>query len=652
MNPDNRPNPDQLLKKILQDEAAEQKKIQKGRLKIFLGYSAGVGKTYKMLKEAQFYAKNNTNVYVGLVETHGRKETEALLTGLKIIPRKKIDYAGITLEEMDLDAVLLKFSVATGSLVIVDELAHTNVPGSRHAKRYQDIEELLDNGIDVFTTFNIQHVESLVDIIYEISNIEIKETVPDSILELANEIELVDISPEKLLERLGEGKVYIPEKAKQAMQEFFRKGNLLALRELALRYTAKKVDADMTTYKSENAIVTPWPVGSRLLVAISSSPNSERLLRVTHRMASDMDAEWFVVYVDSPQIVKNFDQAKNQLEKNIRLAKDLGAKVEVLSGSVIADEIINFALDKNVSLIIAGLSHRSLFQKLFKGTVLDELLKRKLSINTLIVGDESNLNKHAIKFEILRRKDYKAYLFGFLGLALMVVIAKFFSNWLDPVSTGMLLILPVIFSGILWGNRAALATSFCAILAFNYFFIPPFYGFQIADFKHLPTYLIFIVISLVISFLSKFARTQTENAQYRIKFLTALNEFSREIMKAKNQDEIIDKTVNYMAEAFVSDVVIFLADNSGNLELCAKNITGISLTQADNAVAVWAYKHNQVAGKSTNTLASNSWYFYPISIKDLPLGVVGIYKKDKFLTSEQLQLFESFVGMIGLLLKK
>ena len=385
-NHDNRPNPEDILKRIQQEEEENNQPHLKGRLKIFLGFCAGVGKTFHMLEETRACVKNGIDAVIGVVETHGRKETEALLEGLTIIPKKKINYNGLPLEEMDLDAIIER----KPKLVIVDELAHTNVPGSRHEKRYQDVEELLNSGIDVFTTLNIQHVESLIDIVQQISYVKIHETVPDSILELADEIELVDLTAEKLLERLHEGKVYVPDKAKQAMQKFFRKGNLLALRELALKYTAKRVDEDMLSYKQRYEIKTPWPVGSRLLVGFSASPTSERLLRITHRMAADMGADWYAVYVESPQQVEVSEKTRNQLDKNIRFAEELGAKVTALSGNVIADEIINFAREKNVTLIVAGLSHRSRIEEIFKGSVLNDLTKKSGQINVLIVGNDTS----------------------------------------------------------------------------------------------------------------------------------------------------------------------------------------------------------------------------------------------------------------------
>ena len=382
-----RPDPNELLAQIKQEEedvAELKKKGDRGKLKIFLGYCAGVGKTYRMLQEAAANKISKVDVVIAIVETHKRSETEALVSGLEIIPRKAIEYSGLALEEMDTDAVLSR----RPALALVDELAHSNVPGSRHLKRYQDVEELLNAGIDVFTTLNIQHIESMVDIVQQISGIKVAETVPDRIITLADQVELVDLTPEKLLERLREGKVYIPKKAEQAMHRFFKIGNLLALRELSLHYTARQVDDDVREHMKKNAISGPWPVGSRVLVSISASSTSERLLRFTHRMAQDLDAEWFAAYVSSPQQVDLGEKARLQLDKNIRLAEDLGARVVQLKGVAVADEILAFARSRNVTLIVAGSSRRSHAEQILKGSIINELVKKSGSISVLITGEE------------------------------------------------------------------------------------------------------------------------------------------------------------------------------------------------------------------------------------------------------------------------
>lgn len=645
---DNRPNPEEFLKRIQEEEETETPRST-GHLKIFLGFCAGVGKTYHMLEETRQAAKSGINAVIGVVETHGRKETQALLEDLTIIPRKKTEYNGISLEEMDIDKILeLK-----PALVIVDELAHTNIPGSRHEKRYQDVEELINAGINVFSTLNIQHIESQIDVVQQITHVKIHETVPDTILEMADEVELVDLTSEKLLERLHEGKVYIPEKAKQATQKFFRKGNLLALRELALRYTAKRVDEDVLSYKQRHEIKTPWSVCSRLLVGFSSSPSSERLLRMTHRMASDMGAQWYAVYVQSArQQIEISEKARNQLDKNIRLAEELGAKVVSLSGNIIADEILSFAKENNITLIVAGLSHRSRVEEIFKGSVLNELTKKSGQIDVLIVGNDNKQTTMNKVFK-LDKEDYKPYLISFLMVAMIILFGWSVRSWGEPLNVAMFLLLPVIISSILWETRVGLFTALVAVGLFDFFLIPPYLTLRVADLKYMPSFVVFIIISLILSFLSKGIRWQNETTRHRERFLSALYSFSREIMNAANLEEILDKASTHISEAFQSDVVILLPDANNQLQVREKQ-GEIVFDEKEKAVALWVYKNGQNAGKNTQTLASANWHYLPLKTEDATFGVLGFTptKQEAFLSSEQQRLLESFANIIAMYLKR
>ncbi|MFA5032512.1 MAG: DUF4118 domain-containing protein [bacterium] len=661
-------NPDALLEQIKQEEENgrkpeglpyETKDIQnnkKGRLKIFLGYCAGVGKTYRMLQEGKAASNKGISVAVAIAETHGRKETEALLSGLEIILRKKIEYSGITLDEMDIDNVLSRHP----TLVLVDELAHTNAPTSRHVKRYQDVEELLKNGINVFTTLNIQHIESLNDIVQQISGIKVTETLPDSILELADEIELVDLTPEKLLERLKEGKVYIPKKAEQAMSQFFKKGNLLALRELSLKYTAKQVNEDVHSFMEKNAIQGPWLVDSKILVSISASPASERLLRFTRRMANDLDVEWFAVYVESPQKVEKGNKPSLQLTKNINLAEELGAKVVLLNGSSISYEILNFAKSKNVTLIIAGSSKRTRFERIFKGSVIDKLIRESGSIYVLVAGEGEDekqgyeKDSHSSKREYIpAARDLKAYLFSLLAVSVIVYIGWLLHLNTEPINIGFLLLLPSIASGVLWGIRVGLFTSIIAVCAFDFFFIPPYLTFRIADIRYLPSFVVFVLVSMTISFLVKSIRREIRGSKNRERFVYSLYSFSREIIKAKDLNDILTRAVKNISEAFESSVVIFLPDDAGKLEIKSKNDENILLNEAEQAVAVWVYANGQTAGKGTATLSSTNWYYLPLMIQEKTVGVVGLrVSSDKLLTPDQKQLYESFSSVVALAITK
>jgi len=644
-----RSNPDEILEQIKQDDIGLSNASKKGVLKIFLGYCAGVGKTYRMLQEGATNKKNGIDIVIGIAETHGRKDTEALLDGLDIIQRKKIEYSGITLNELDIDAILNHHP----ALVLVDELAHTNAPTSRHSKRYQDVEELLNAGIDVYSTLNVQHIESLIDIVNQISGVKVAETVPDRILELAQEIELVDLTPEKLIERFNEGKVYVPKKAEQAMRQFFKKGNLLALRELSLHYTAKHVDEDVRTYMKKNAVSGPWPVGSRLLVCISTSISSERLIRFTHRMAQDLDAQWFVVYVESRQQLKIDEKDRIQLDKNIRLAEDLGANVVILSGNNVSDEIINFAKEKNVTLIVAGPSKRTLFNRIFKGNVLSRLIYGNASISVLIARDNIH-DKIEYKKNELRKTDYKSYMASFIAIILTVCVGMLLRPTLEAVNIAMLLLLPSIASGILGGIRVGLFASILSMAAFDFFFVPPYLTFQMSDLRFLPSFFVFILVSVVTSYFTKSVRQEAEGSRHRERFMYSLYLFARSIMTAEGLDNIFERVVKSISDAFESNVVIFLPDDTGKLKLKARDKDDIFLSETENAVAVWVYNNGQSAGRSTNTLSSASWYYLPIKIQENTIGVVGIRTVDnsRFLTPEQDQLIESFVSIVALAIKK
>jgi two-component system sensor histidine kinase KdpD len=644
-----RPDPNELLEKMEQEEPEDAGKKKKGELKIFLGYCAGVGKTYRMLQEAASNRMHGVDIVIGIAETHGRKDTEALLSGLEVIPRKKIEYSGITLDEMDIDAILSRHP----DLALVDEFAHTNAPGSRHTKRFQDVEELLNAGIDVFTTLNIQHVESLVDIVYQISGIRVAETVPDRLLEQAKEIELVDLTPEKLVERLKEGKVYIPKKAEQAMHQFFKKGNLLALRELSLHYTAKHVDEDVRSYMEKHAVSGPWPVGSRLLVGITASASSERLIRFTHRMAQDLDAEWFVAYVESPQQLEVNEKERAQLDKNIRLAEELGASVVILKGNYVADEMLTFAREKNVTLIVAGPSRRTFLNTVFKGSVLNTLIKGSGSINILIAGESMNSKANGRKYEF-RKRSYQAYLVSFLAILLTVCAGLLLRKRVEAVNIAMLLLLPSIASGIIWGLRLSLFSSILAVAAFDFFFVPPYHTLRVSDVRYLPSFIVFILVSLLTSYFAKSVRQESESSRHRERFVFSLYSFTKAIMAAEGLDEILNRAVKSMSEAFEGDVVIFLPDDSGNPVLKARDKESIFLSETEKAVAVWVYNNGQPAGKSTNTLSSSAWYYLPLKLQDSVIGVAGLKTTDPsiFLTPEQDQLFESFAGVVALAVKK
>ena len=652
------PDPDLLLRRAQHIEQEEQEaSSSRGHLKIFLGAAAGVGKTYQMLEEAQSLKRACFDVVVAIAETHGRLDTEALLNGLEIIPRRHIDRGGIVIDEMDLDAVLARHP----AIALVDEMAHTNAEGSRHAKRYQDVEELLDAGISVYTTLNIQHIESLNDIVYQITGVRVSETLPDKVLELADEIEVVDLPPEELIQRFKEGKVYVPAQAELAMRRFFRKGNLLGLRELALRYAAHKVDEDMRSYMEMQGILGPWPAGSTLMVCINTSPLSERLVRIGQRMAADLDAEWFVVYVESSQERPQTEAARDQLTSSMMLAEELGAKVEVLSGHKISDEIISFAREHNVTLIIAGLPRKSFWNRWFRGSVVNEVISRSGQIHVLVIGGtdadqkiETPIVSPVSEEKEKGEKNLKPFYGGLLSLAVTVCFCWIFLDYLGLINVAMILLLPVVYSAMTWGRSSGLVTSLVAVIALDFFFVPPSLAITLEDLRYLPVFLVFIVVGMVTSVLADKVRWQGENAHERERFVSSLYEFSRDLMAVEGLEELLRYATKEIAKAFQCEVLILLPNESGQLIPRAQMGETLIFDERKLGVATWVFLHGKPAGCGTETLSSASMFYLPLKAEEVPLGVMGVRLRQpgRCLRPEQRRLLEAFASIIALALAR
>ncbi len=652
------PDPDALLRRIQHIEQEEQEaSSSRGHLKIFLGAAAGVGKTYQMLEEAQSLKKACVDVVLAIAETHGRPETMALLNGLETIPRLHIDRGGIVLDEMDLDAVLARHP----TIALVDELAHTNAAGLRHTKRYQDVEELLDAGISVYTTLNIQHIESLNDIVYQITGVHVSETLPDKVLELADEIEVVDLPPEELIQRFKEGKVYVPAQAELAMRRFFRKGNLLGLRELALRHAAHKVDEDMRSYMEMQGILGPWPAGSTLMVCVSASPLSERLVRIGQRMAADLDAEWFAVYVESPQERPPTEAARDQLARNTMLAEELGAKVEVLSGRKISDEIISFAREHNVTLIIAGLPRKSFWNRWFRGSVINEVISRSGPIHVLVIGGteaDQKIEKPIVspgsEEEEKGVKNLKPFYGGLMSLAVTVCFCWILHDYMGLINVAMILLLPVVYSAMTWGRSSGLVTSLVAVIALDFFFVPPRLGMTLGDIRYLPVFLVFIVVGMVTSILADMVRWQGENARERERFVSSLYEFSRDLMAVEGLEELLRYATKEIAGAFQCEVLILLPNESGQLIPRAQMGETLIFDERKLGVATWVFQHGKPAGCGTETLSSASMFYLPLKAEEIPLGVMGVRlgQSGHPLRPEQRRLLEAFASIIALALAR
>ncbi len=639
-------NPDELLRAIKAEEASAAGK-KEGRLKVFLGYSAGVGKTYSMLEEAAMLKKAGRDVVIGIVETHKRAETAKLTEGFERITPRKIEYSGITLEEFDLDGALKR----RPALVLVDELAHTNAPGSRHGKRFQDVEELLTAGINVLTTLNIQHIDGLNDVVFQLTGVKVSELVPDKMLLNAEEIELVDLTPEKLLERLKEGKVYIPERAEKAMERFFRVDNLVALRELSLNYTARRVDDKFRTENPEG-MKSPWLMGSRLLVAVSPTRTSETLIRYTNRIADDLNAEWYAVYIEDPNKHEMSGVYVEQLKKNLNLAEELGAKVERLSSGNVAELLAGFAKENGINTILIGASGRPRIEEFFKGSILHDLVRLSGSVNVFVVGENNGKEKKVLTNYYSRRKWlFRPYLISLFSLAVMAALGWMLKEMADPVSLGMLLLLPVIVSGIIGGVRVGLFSSVVAVLAYDFFFVPPVLTFRIADIKYLPSFFVFIAISVTISYLAKVVRLQAAGFRFKDRFISAINSFSSELLASDTESEVLNKAARKMKEVFNNEVAILLPGKDRALRVRANTEKGAELGENDRAIALWAYMNDEEAGRKTGTLSSSKWYFVPITTKEkTAIGVVCLkpLTEEEGLTQEQRTLLGSFLNLIAM----
>src|SRR5215468_10323270 len=502
-----RPDPDALLARAQEEEARKSR----GRLKLFFGAAAGVGKTYAMLEAARELQADGVAVVVGCVETHGRAETEALLNGLEILPPRLEPYKGTTLREFDLDAALARHP----TMMIVDELAHSNATGSRHAKRWPDVMELLDAGINVYTALNVQHLESLNDIVAKITGVVVRETVPDSVVERADEIELVDIPPDDLIQRLQEGKVYVPQQAREAIQNFFRKGNLIALRELALRRTADRVDAQMRVYMREHAIEKVWPAAERLLVCIGPSPFSARLVRTARRMAERLGAEWIVAYVETPGQLRLPPEVRDRVIQTMRLAEQLGAETVTLTGQRMSDEILAFAHAKNVTKIVIGKPARTFWKRILAGSIVDALVDGSGDIDVYVTSGERETEPPAKVRPRRIASEWAGYVEGAAVIAIATGLAWSMFPFFDRANLVMAYLLGVIVVATRHGRGPSLFASLVSVAAFDFFFVPPFFTFAVSDTQYVVTFVVMFVVALVISRLTIRIRDQAEAARQR-----------------------------------------------------------------------------------------------------------------------------------------
>ena len=646
---DQRPSPDALL------EAARREEGRTGKLKIFVGAAPGVGKTYEMLQEARACAKSGVDVVAGVVETHGRKETEALVEGFEIIPRHRLDYKDRTLEEMDLDALLKR----RPQLALVDELAHTNVPGSRHPKRYLDVEELLANGIDVYTTLNIQHIESLNDVVAQITRIRVRETVPDSILDRADNIELVDLTPDDLIQRLKEGKVYVPQQARRALEHYFSPVNLNALRELALRRTAERVDEQLLAEMQARAISGPMAAGERLLVCVSEDPRAVDLVRYTKRIADRLHAPWTALWMESPRGLRLSEEERDRIADTLRLAQRLGGEAATIPGTGrIAADVLDFARANNVTQIIIGKSSRTRWFELLHGSVVHELVRSCGNISVHVIAGEDlagePIPKKTVRpAEVAPSFDVRPYAIGLLAVASALGVGILVQPLLGLENIDLVFLIAVVAVAVRYGLAPSIVASVAASLCYNFFFLPPLYTFTIAAPTNVAAFLFFMMVAVLISNLAARVRAQAFTAQARARTTEQLYAFSRKLAGVATLDDLLWATAYQTASMLKLHVVLLLPEN-GSIAVKAGYPPEDTLDEADLAAATWAWEHDRAAGRGSDTLPGAKRLFLPMRTGRGAIGVVGI-DRDKpgpLLTPDQRRLLDALIDQAALAVER
>ncbi|HEX4111775.1 MAG TPA: sensor histidine kinase KdpD [Stellaceae bacterium] len=640
---DKRPSPDALL------EAASQE--TRGKLKIFLGAAPGVGKTYEMLSAAQARRREGVDIVVGLVETHGRRETAALLDGLEMMQRHRLEYKDRVLDEMDLDAILAR----RPRLVLVDELAHTNAPGSRHPKRYLDVEELLAAGIDVYSTLNIQHVESLNDVVAQITRIRVRETVPDGILDRADDIEVIDLAPGELIQRLKEGKVYVPHQADRAIRHYFKPGNLTALRELALRRTAQRVDDQMVRYMQAHAISGPWAAGDRVLVCVSEHPGCPGLIRYAKRLSDRMHAPFTALYVETARTQKLAEPARDRIAEALRLAERLGGEAVTLPGDRVAAEVVRYAAENNITQIVIGKTERSRWFEILHGSVVHELVRRTGNITVHVISGEAEPapsdDKVATQSAVPFDPTPYAATTGIVALAVLLGMAL--QTYLSAASISLVFLTGILISAVRFGLFASLFACAVSVLAYNFFFLPPIYTFTIADPENVVTLFFFLIVAVIASNVAGRARNQLVTARARARTNEELFGFSRKLAAIGSLDDLLWATVYQIAHMLKLRVVILMPSVQG-IEVKAGYPPEDELGEADIGAARWTWEHGRAAGRGADTLPGAKRLFLPLKTGGGPIGVLGIDRDEPgaLLTPDGRRLLDALADQAAIAIER
>jgi two-component system, OmpR family, sensor histidine kinase KdpD len=644
-----RPDPDRLLAAIQKDEARQQR----GKLKIFFGMAAGVGKTYTMLDSASRLQTDGVDVVVGYVETHGRTETEALLKSLEIVPRKQLEYRGTFVEEMDIDAILAR----QPQLVLVDELAHTNAPGSRHTKRYQDVIELLESGMDIWTTVNVQHFESRADAVKQITGITVHERVPDSLLDMADEIELIDLSPEDLRKRLTEGKVYTPERIDVAANNFFRTGNLTALREMALRLTAEHVDHKLQDYMQIKRIAGPWKSRERLMVAVGPSPFSEQLIRWTRRMAYNLEAPWIGVYVETPRLLS--PEVKERLAHNLDLVRNLGGEIVTSTGENLVDVLLLVAHQRNVTQIVIGKPRETTLQRwLPRNSIIDRLIHASGDIDIYVVTGEKPESERPTSRLVSENAQPSTWLQYALALLIVATVtgvnllAAALLPWIGYQAVGLTELLAVLLIAVYLGRGPALLAATASAISWNFLFIEPRFTFEVSQVQDVILLLLYFAIALFTGNLTARIRRQERLSRSSAERIMALYTLAHETATAATMDDILQTTISQIGRVFDADVTILLTDGVVLTQQVHPSST-LAVDEKDYSVALWAYNNRKPAGLFTDTLPGASAQYFPLQTPVRTVGVIGIRTRNQSrLPFEQEILLQTFISQIALVIER
>ncbi|MGH6762120.1 MAG: DUF4118 domain-containing protein [Phyllobacterium sp.] len=640
---DARPSPEALL------EQAERE--MRGHLKIFLGAAPGVGKTYEMLMSGRSAVAEGVDVVIGIVETHGRKETESLVEGFEIIPRAKVDYKGRRLDEMDIDAILAR----KPALVLVDELAHTNAPGSRHPKRYLDVQELLDQGIDVYTTLNIQHVESLNDIVAQITRIRVRETVPDSIIDRADDIEIIDITPDDLIKRLHEGKVYLPKTAKRAIENYFSSGNLTALRELALRRTAQRVNEQLLSHMQAHAIPGPWAAGDRVLVCIDEQSRGAALVRYARRQADRLRASWTALHVETPRSANLSEEDKDRIAATLRLAEKLGGEAVTLPGQDVVKEILHYAATNNFTHVVIGKPSKPRWREVFEGSVSHDLIRYAGNISVHVIsGSESELPApRGIALAATPRFQLAPYLWSTAYVGVALAVGALLYRVLDVRNIALVFLMAVLTSAVTAGLWPALFASALGAAAFNFFFLPPLYTLDMADPESVIAFGFFLGVAVIASNLTARVQRQAVAARQRARTTEDLYLFSKKLAGTGTLDDVLWTTAYQIASMLKVRVVILLPED-GSIAVKAGYPPDDTLVDADIAAARWAWEHDRAAGRGADTLPGAKRLYLPLKTGRTAIGVIGLDndKNGPLLTPEQQRLFDALADQAAVAIER